>query len=77
MNPTSELDRVFPLSTGSSERARLKAPRLFPGIKATSGFVMGNRAFRRAWAGRRAAIAHALSSQPIAERGPSDRATFD
>lgn len=54
MNPTPELDRVFPLSAGSSERARLRAPRLLSGFKITSGFVMGNRAFMRAWAARRA-----------------------
>jgi len=54
MNPTPELDRVFPLSAGSSERPRLQAPRVLSGIKVTSGFVMGNRAFMRAWAARRA-----------------------
>lgn len=54
MNPNPELDRVFPLSAGSSERARLRAPRLLSGTKITSSFVMGNRAFMRAWAARRA-----------------------
>jgi hypothetical protein len=53
MNHPTEVDRVFPLSTGSSEPARLKAPRVFPAVSVTPGFVMGNRAFLRTWAGRR------------------------
>jgi len=57
MNSSFQTDGLSPLSSGSSERAHLQAPRLFSQIKATPGFVMGNRAFMRAWAARRAAIA--------------------
>jgi hypothetical protein len=63
MNPTPELDRVFPLSGGSEERARLRAPRVLTGINLTPGGVLGHRAFMRAWAARRAAKAFAASSQ--------------
>jgi hypothetical protein len=55
MNITPQLDRVFPLSGGSSERPALRAPRLGSLVRPSSGLVMGNRAFMRAWAARRAA----------------------
>lgn len=54
LNPL-ERDRVFPLCGGAIERPRLRAPRLGAAPLATSGLVMGNRAFMRAWAARRAA----------------------
>jgi hypothetical protein len=63
MNPTPELDRVFPLSSGSTERARLRAPRVLSSLSVTPGVVLGHRAFMRAWAARRAALA-----QSVAER---------
>jgi len=55
MNPNPELDRIFPLSSGSAERARLRAPRLFLGTRPLPSVVMGNRAFMRTWAARRIA----------------------
>ena len=55
MNPNPELDRIFPLSSGSAERARLRAPRLFLGTRPLPSIVMGNRAFMRTWAARRIA----------------------
>lgn len=54
MNPTPDLDRVFPLSGGSSERARLRAPRLSLLVKSMPGVVLGHSAFLRTCVGRRA-----------------------
>ena len=54
MNPNPDLERVFPLSGGSTERVALHAPRIIATTQAIPGFVMGNRAFMRTWAGRRA-----------------------
>ena len=68
MNPTPELDRVFPLSGGSAEPARLRAPRVLASINVTPSLVMGNRAFMRAWAARRiAARASAASAASSAQ----------
>lgn len=57
MNSTPQLDRVFPLSGGSAERPALRAPRLGTLVRPNVGLVMGNRAFLRTWAARRAAAA--------------------
>ena len=54
MKNTPDLERVFPLSGGSSERPSLRAPRLPLLVKSIPGVVMGNRAFIRTWAARRA-----------------------
>jgi hypothetical protein len=67
MNPTSNLEREFPLSGGSTERQRLRAPRLFPGINVTGCGVLGNAAFMRAWAARRALRTALASSQQLEE----------
>jgi hypothetical protein len=56
MNPTPDLERVFPLCGGSPEPARLRAPLVLPSITIIPGSVMGNRAFMRRWAARRAAL---------------------
>lgn len=67
MNPTTpDLDRVFPLCGGSSERARLRAPRLFLGSHVTPRLVMGHGAFLRALNGRRAA-----TSAPVTAARPT------
>ena len=66
MNPTPELDRIFPLCGGSSEPPRLRAPRVLPNITVTPGIVLGNRAFMRTWAARRAAhVARACAVQDV------------
>ena len=65
MNPATELDRVFPLSAGSSERPRLRAPLVLSGLKVSPGIVMGNRAFMRTWAARRAKILASASVRPV------------
>ncbi|MSU49975.1 MAG: hypothetical protein EXS37_12965 [Opitutus sp.] len=54
MKTTPDLDRVFPLSGGSSERPALRAPRLPSLIKNLPGIVTGHRAFLRPWTVRRA-----------------------
>jgi hypothetical protein len=59
MNATPELDYVFPLSSGSSERTALRAPRLPSLARSSLATVMSNRAFMRTWAARRAAVARA------------------
>lgn len=66
MKTTPELDRVFPLSGGSTERPALRAPRLGSLVRPTTspGAVMGNRAFMRTWAARRAAAAAARDARP-------------
>ena len=53
MKSLTELDGVFPLSAGSSERAALHAPRLAGNLAVTPGLVLGHSAFMRAWAARR------------------------
>ena len=53
MNPTPDLDRVFPLSGGSSERPALRAPRLSSLVKGVPGIVMVHRAYIRTWTVRR------------------------
>src|SRR5262249_13741535 len=67
MPPFPEVDRPFPLSSGSSERMRLRAPHLLAATDAAPSFVMGNRAFIRMWAARRAAMRSGVGS--IAEVG--------
>ena len=57
MKSMNELDRVFPLSGGSSERPALHAPRLAASIPAQPGIVLDHSALMRAWAARRAKIA--------------------
>lgn len=52
-------DRIFPLTLGSSERPHLRAPRLAVPVAPVGPTVMGNRAFMRAWAARRAKLAAA------------------
>ncbi len=65
MKPHLELDRVFPLSAGSSERARLRAPRLSAGFRFSPvGGIMSNHAFLRTWAVRRAQLARAAHPLP-------------
>ena len=64
MNPTSQPDRVFPLSGGSMERPALRAPRLGTLVRPNLGLVMGNRAFMRSWAARRATILAAAVRNP-------------
>ena len=54
MNPKSSLERVFPLSQGSSERLLIRPPRLVTISKYNGGPVLGHAAFLRAWAARRA-----------------------
>ena len=54
MNPNPDLERVFPLSGGSAERVSIRPPRIITATNLVPGFVMGNRAFMRTWAGRRA-----------------------
>ena len=61
MNPTPELERIFPLCGGSSEPPRLRAPRVLPSITVTPGIVLGHRAFLRTWAARRSAYVAAAS----------------
>jgi hypothetical protein len=55
MNTTPDLDRVFPLSTNSTEYPALHAPDLATLVRPAHSLVMGNRAFLRSWAARRAA----------------------
>lgn len=58
MNYPDPMDRVFPLSQGTAERALLRPPRmLLPGNAAPA--VLGHGAFMRAWAARRHALAAA------------------
>jgi hypothetical protein len=54
MNPQSSLERVFPLSQGSSERLLIRPPRLASIPKYNGAPVLGHAAFLRAWAARRA-----------------------
>ncbi|MEX2045508.1 MAG: hypothetical protein WD941_09160 [Opitutus sp.] len=61
MNPIPPPEGVFPLSLGTPPRTPIRAPRLVPVIRFTSGCVLGNRAFLRAWAGRRVARAMAAA----------------
>lgn len=77
MQPTPQLDRVFPLCGGSSERARLRAPRLPLLVKPTPGGVLGHRAFMRAWAARRAARSTGNLPVPPEARGQIDGATAE
>ncbi len=56
MHHPDTLDRIFPLSQGTPDRARLRPPQIFPAAPAAAPAVMGHRAFMRAWAGRRQAI---------------------
>lgn len=53
MNPTRQLDPVFPLSGGSQPRPPLRAPRLPALVAAPAVPVLGHHAFLRAWAGGR------------------------
>jgi hypothetical protein len=57
MNSNSAFERAFPLPGGTSERPALRTPRLSPLAKPSLVPIMGNRAFVRAWAARRAALA--------------------
>jgi hypothetical protein len=75
MQTTPELDRVFPLSGGSAERARLRPPQLALLINSTPGNVLGHRAFMRAWAARRAALAAAASARATASPPEQSAAT--
>ena len=54
MKPTPELDRIFPLSIGSSERARLRPPPLLPTANELPGSVMTDHTYMWAWSGTRA-----------------------
>jgi hypothetical protein len=58
MNLASNPERILPLSSGSTKTVTSRAPRLLSEIRSTPGLVMGNRAFMRAWAARRAAKKH-------------------
>jgi hypothetical protein len=62
MNSNSKPECAFPLSGGTMDRPALRAPRLASLVKPTPGVVMGNRAFLRAWAARRAVAASAAAS---------------
>jgi hypothetical protein len=70
MNPTPDLDRVFPLSGGSAEPARLRAPHVLATINVTPALVMGNRAFMRAWAARRLAARASAAAATADSPGP-------
>jgi hypothetical protein len=68
MNTNVSADRLFSLSASSTPRPALRAPRLLGAMTATPGFVMGNRAFMRAWAARR--VARTLALAPFDKRQP-------
>jgi hypothetical protein len=76
MNPTPDLDRVFPLSGGSAQPPRLRAPNALPAFGGATSFVMGNRAFMRTWAARRIAAAARVANcteQHLAPAGQPSR----
>jgi len=52
-------DRAVPLAPGSAERPHPRAPRHALPAAPAAPTVMGNRAFMRAWAARRAKLAAA------------------
>lgn len=56
MKPTPELDRIFPLSIGSSERARLRPPPLRATAQELPGSVMTDHTYMWAWIGSRAGL---------------------
>jgi hypothetical protein len=74
MNPTPNLDCVFPLSTGSSERARLRAPSLLSGLDFAPGSVLEDFSFMRDWASRRVEAARASCAVPVNNHGHGARA---
>lgn len=59
MNYPDPMDRVFPLSQGTAERALLRPPRIFLPTNVAAPAVLGHGAFMRAWAARRHALAAA------------------
>ena len=63
MNYPDSIERVFPLSQGTPERALLRPPRIFSTSTSPMPAVMGHGAFMRAWAARRHAIV-AAATQP-------------
>ncbi|MDP3070697.1 MAG: hypothetical protein Q8N18_10430 [Opitutaceae bacterium] len=74
MNHPDSIERVFPLSQGTPERALLRPPRIFSSPPFAAPAVMGHGAFMRAWAGRRQAlIAAAQKTAEIAPVGASLR----
>ena len=62
MNPTTHLDRVFPLSDGAVERSPLRAPRLTLRPELAPVSTLSNSAFMRAWAVRRLSRAGARAA---------------
>jgi hypothetical protein len=70
MKPTPDLERVFPLSSGSFERPVLRPPQLASAPRFTLPVATGNHAFLRAWAARRAAVrAAAYAARASIEAG--------
>lgn len=67
MNYPDSIERVFPLSQGTPERALLRPPRIFSTPASTAPAVMGHGAFMRAWAARRHAIVAATVQPAKAE----------
>lgn len=67
MDYPDSIERVFPLSQGTPERALLRPPRIFSNPASTAPAVMGHSAFMRAWAARRHAIVAAAnqSANPV------------
>jgi hypothetical protein len=68
---TPNPERVFPLSTGSFERAPLRAPRLSVNSRPVSGAVMDHRA-SGGWALRRMAQAAASAAAAALAPAPQD-----
>ncbi len=67
MNYPDPLDRVFPLSQGTPDRALLRPPRIFSSQTIATPAVMGHGAFLRAWAGRRHALIAAAQKSAATE----------
>lgn len=67
MNYPDSIERVFPLSQGTPERALLRPPRILSTPQFAAPAVMGHGAFMRAWAGRRQAILSAAAKPAAPE----------
>lgn len=61
MNCPDSIERVFPLSQGTPERALLRPPPIFSSTSSATPAVMSHGAFMRAWAARRHAIVAAAA----------------
>jgi hypothetical protein len=72
MNTALQRNRLVPPADGSVERSALRVTRLSFVMPPAAGIVMGNRAFVRAWAARRAMAARAAGEQ----RGSGSGAPF-